>query len=106
MLPEQALASLRSELDKNDEALTLLRDSIRLWAPNLARVWADDMDVEAENRENGAAEGRDSDDEDDDEDDDEQLPSFEFRFETAKLLVNLDTTNEAAVYVSTCLGIV
>lgn len=33
----------------------------------------------------------------------EQLPSFEFRFETAKLLIELDDTTEAAVQVSNSL---
>ena len=39
------------------------------------------------------------------EDLEEQLPSFEFRFETAKLLIELDDTTEAAVQVAPALSI-
>ena len=45
--------------------------------------------------------GQDTDEEDDwdDEDDDDNLPSFEFRVETAKLLIELDEDNHAAIQV-------
>ena len=37
-----------------------------------------------------------------DEQDDDSMPSFEFRVETAKLLIELDVDNHAAVQVHLC----
>lgn len=55
------------------------------WFPSLQRMLADsDSDKDEEEEE--------KDMEEDDQDLDAQLPSFEFRFETAKLLIELDTT--------------
>ena len=86
------LASLRVEQQKPEEALQRLRASMQKWFPSLQRMLADadsqDSDEE-EQKEVGEAEDLL----------DAQLPSFEFRFETAKLLIELDETTENAVQV-------
>lgn len=89
----QVLASLRVEQQQPEEALQHLRTSMQKWFPSLQSMMAE-----------SDAHSRDSNEEDDvtDEADDEvtaPLPSFEFRFETAKLLIELDETTEAAVQV-------
>ena len=83
------LASLKVELQKPDEALQHLRASMQKWLPALGRM-LDDPDSDAD--ESASAE--------DGQDTEAQLPSFEFRFETAKLLVELDESTVAAVQVS------
>ena len=70
----QALASLRVEQGRPDEALALLRQSMQLW-------WHDTDDPSA------AAHDAD------------QQPSYEFRFESAKLLLELDETVNTAIEV-------
>ncbi|KAL3136730.1 hypothetical protein ABBQ38_005447 [Trebouxia sp. C0009 RCD-2024] len=91
--PLQVLASLRVEQQQPEEALQHLRTSMQKWFPSLQSMMAE-----------SDAHSRDSNEEDDvtDEADDEvtaPLPSFEFRFETAKLLIELDETTEAAVQI-------
>ena len=91
----QVLASLRVEQQKPEEALQHLRTSMQKWFPSLQSMMADSDDS---NEEEDAT----------DEADDEviaPLPSFEFRFETAKLLIELDETTEAAVQVQLVLHI-
>ena len=70
----QALASLRVEQGRPEEALTLLRQSMALW-------WHDEDSPSA------AA------------DDPDRQPSYEFRFESAKLLLELDETVNMAIEV-------
>lgn len=87
----QVLASLRVEQQKPEEALQHLRTSMNNWFPSLQRMLAD-SDSQDSNKQDDAVDGTD----------DEimaALPSFEFRFETAKLLIELDETTEAAVQV-------
>ena len=84
------MASLRVEQQKPEEALQHLRTSMNKWFPTLQRMVAD-SDADS-NEQDHATDGAD----------DEimaALPSFEFRFETAKLLIELDETTEAAVQV-------
>ena len=72
--PLQALCSLRVLQGREEEALSILHESLKLW-------WVDEdgeKDVE------------------EDVEDDRVLPSYEFRFETAKLLLELDHTTETA----------
>lgn len=113
--PLQALASLRYEQGDVPEALTTLRQSISKWR--------------APPRTGGARDSMHADDDEDDDDDDEdmhgdgdraggaggmdvdaapeastsqaakELPSYEFRFECAKLLIELDETTDLAVKV-------
>lgn len=92
--PLQVLASLKVELQKPDEALQHLRDSMQKWFPALQRMLADPDESEADesNPDESALD-------EDEQDLDAQLPSFEFRFETAKLLIELDETTEAAVQI-------
>lgn len=86
------LASLRVEQQKPEEALQHLRTSMQKWFPSLQRMLADadsqDSDEEEQNDMNEAEDVLDA-----------QIPSFEFRFETAKLLIELDETTENAVLV-------
>ncbi|OUS49623.1 hypothetical protein BE221DRAFT_143570 [Ostreococcus tauri] len=76
--PVQLLASLRGEQGKTDEALSILKESLSMW-----RKTAMHRDEEGED---GAEEFQGEFD-----------VSFEFRFETAKLLLELDTTTETAI---------
>ena len=98
--PEQALASLRHELGDLDEALQLLRSSMHKW-------WRPDRDEQPckEDKDSCQSGGRrpgnnemqscDS----DAESSDGQLPSYEFRLEACKLLIELDTSTDVAVEV-------
>ena len=70
------MCGLRVLQGREEEALGLLKESLKLW-------WVDEGDSEEEDSE-----------EEDNEDD--RRPSYEFRFETAKLLLELDTTTDAA----------
>jgi len=82
--PVQLLASLRNEQGKTDEALIVLKESISMW------------------RKDGSMHRRDGAADDDDAAEEFQHEfdvSFEFRFETAKLLLELDTTTDLAVQI-------
>ena len=72
----QALAGLLAEQGHADEALTVLHQSLALWLPPAEAGGA------AERDESGA-----------------ELPSLEFRFDTAKLLLDLDHSTDTAVRV-------
>ena len=89
----QVLASLRVEQQKPDDALQHLRESMQKWFPSLQRMMAESNSDRDEEEEEKAMQ-------DEEHDLDAQLPSFEFRFETAKLLIELDETTEKAVQVS------
>jgi hypothetical protein len=54
--------------------------------------------------EEGAAAGSDSEGEWEDEDGEEGLPSYEFRFECAKMLLELEDTTETAIQVGLAGG--
>ena len=81
--PGQALASLRYEQGRPEEALGLLRGSMKLW-----------FKEDAEEGEEGGEEAME-----DEEDEGGVLPSYEFRFECAKLLLELDDHTDTAVAV-------
>lgn len=73
--PLQAMSSLRVLQEREEEALSILLESLQLW-------WNT---------------GKDNNEEDEEEDDEQgRIPSYEFRFETAKLLLELDSTTETA----------
>ena len=75
--PLQLLASLKNEQGKSDEALAVLKESMDMWRRGAMHREGDDSH-EAEEFQN------------------EFDVSFEFRFETAKLLLELDTSTETA----------
>ena len=83
--PSQVLASLYVELGKADDALQALRKSLSLWRRK---------ENTNANGENQTAHDMDIDDKDEDE---EGLPSFEFRFETAKLIMELEEDASEAI---------
>ena len=92
--PQQALASLRYEQGRVDEALATLRASMAKWwkpPPDESdEEGAEDGDEEMQ------AEGPSSRQEDPAA---PAPPSYEFRFECAKLLIELDESTETAVEV-------
>ncbi|GIL67164.1 hypothetical protein Vafri_20615 [Volvox africanus] len=111
--PGQALASLRYEQGRTAEALEALRRSMALWytpsnkdedgseggdegvngvGPRGPAAGAADGDEEMAD----ASAGDGSEDSDEDEDQDEG-PSYEFRLECAKLLLELDETTTTAI---------
>jgi predicted Zn-dependent protease len=80
--PLQLLASLRNEQGKADDALVILKESIAMW------------------RKGGSMHRRDVDDENVAEEFQHEFDvTFEFRFETAKLLLELDTTTDLAIQI-------
>lgn len=117
----QVLASLRVEQQRPEEALQQLQASMQKWYPALQKAMADQLGSDSEDADEasddhlGAKDQADDNEQagdhaadgtasmveasEPDEDLEEQLPSFEFRFETAKLLIELDDTTEAAVQV-------
>ncbi|GIL82282.1 hypothetical protein Vretimale_7247 [Volvox reticuliferus] len=114
--PGQALASLRYEQGRTAEALEALRRSMELWytpsnkdeegseggdegvgrvgPARAAAAAAADEDEEMADASAGDA-SKDSDDSS--EDDEEEGPSYEFRLECAKLLLELDETTTTAI---------
>ena len=106
--PMQVLASLRNEQGKKDEALKCLKQSIAKWRKPVQLVQETKKEREIYERKRPAPGAEDyvsSDDEDENEDEgDEYIPrfqdydvSFEFRFETAKLLLEIDTSAALAI---------
>lgn len=81
--PGQVLASLRYEQGRPEEALTELQKSMKLW-------FREDRGID----EDGMADG-----EEEEEEEERELPSYEFRFECAKLLLELDDSTEVAIQV-------
>eukprot|EP00878_Enallax_costatus_P016578 GHUV01017394.1.p1 GENE.GHUV01017394.1~~GHUV01017394.1.p1 ORF type:complete len:317 (+),score=108.87 GHUV01017394.1:512-1462(+) len=118
--PLQALASLRYEQGQAEEALQLLKESMSKWFRQQGSEEEEDysqQDMEADAASEGDFKaprkpktmseeeldqerdqsGSESEYETDDEDDD--LPSFEFRFECAKMLLELDDSTDTAIQV-------
>jgi kinesin family protein 5 len=89
--PPQVLASLYVELDKADLALPALRKSLALWHKPL--------DEKAHNNNNNSEMDIDEEDEDGDDASNLNLPSFEFRFETAKLIMELEEDASEAIHI-------
>ena len=88
--PGQAMASLRYEQGRPEEALAQLRGSMKLWF----RVEEEEVgDEEGMAEGSAAAAGRM------DEAEDAAQPSYEFRFECAKLLLELDEATDTAIQV-------
>ena len=87
--PGQALASLRYEQGMPEEALMLLRKSMKLWFP-------EDEEEQEEDANGGGCRG---DMMADDNGTECAQPSYEFRFECAKLLLELDDHTDTAIAV-------
>ena len=84
--PLQVLASLRVLQGRNDEALEALRQSMAIWRGVRESITAGDDDDTAGDDEDRATEFEG-----------EYDVSFEFRFECAKLLLELDESTDAAM---------
>ena len=101
--PLQAMCGLRVLQGREEEALELLKESLKVWWYK-GRGCGEDGGGGGDNGggEDGVADGiadgvaDEVDEVDDDDDDEDALPSYEFRFETAKLLLELDTTTDTA----------
>ena len=85
--PGQVLASLRYEQGRPEEALAELQKSMKLWFLEDHGVDEDGM-ADGEEEEEGERDGEER-----------EVPSYEFRFECAKLLLELDDSTEAAIQV-------
>eukprot|EP00873_Tetraselmis_striata_P029873 jgi/Tetstr1/450137/TSEL_037179.t1 len=96
--PWQVLCSLRVEQGRPDEALAMLRKSIGLWFTARAHD-SDTADGDGEQAGEEVPEGGSADEDSDmDEDgEDDNTPSYEFRIETVKLLLELDETTDQAL---------
>ncbi|KAL4421299.1 hypothetical protein ABPG75_010590 [Micractinium tetrahymenae] len=118
--PLQSLASLRQQQGKDEEALGLLRQSLALWfkpapeepesegeeegakakegeaAKKAAAAEAAEEEEELGSQDSDSEEGNEEDRMEFEEGSFTELPSYEFRFETAKLLLELDDTVDAA----------
>jgi kinesin family protein 5 len=102
--PDQVLASLRYEQGRPEEALEALRRSMKLWFRKQEEV---DEDMEFGDEVVEGKRGRKSSCGEMDHDRDREAegvplaePSYEFRFECAKLLLELDDSTEVAIQVS------
>ena len=93
--PGQAMASLRYEQGRPEEALAQLQGSMKLWFRGAEDEEGDEEGMAAEG---AAAAGRR------DEDEDAAQPSYEFRFECAKLLLELDEATDSAIQVCMVQG--
>lgn len=96
--PLQALCSMRRLQDREEEALALLKQSMALWF----KIRPTDDVEEEEDLHKADDAGKDGDTDESSEGMDlegHELPSYEFRFETAKLLLELDETTESAIQV-------
>eukprot|EP01023_Acetabularia_acetabulum_P012665 TRINITY_DN1593_c0_g2_i1.p2 TRINITY_DN1593_c0_g2~~TRINITY_DN1593_c0_g2_i1.p2 ORF type:complete len:365 (+),score=89.46 TRINITY_DN1593_c0_g2_i1:162-1256(+) len=94
--PIQALASLRYEQGLAEEAMALLKESMGKWFKGKPRKIAGDGERQKKEEEEEEEEVND------DDDDDEvaiQQPSYEFRFECAKLLLELDDNTDTVIQV-------
>ena len=80
----QVLASLRVEQGLPEEALAALRASVAMWTPSLVPATKPSSDSRSATSLNAEP----------------ATPSFEFRFEAAKLLLELDDTTTAAEQVT------
>jgi hypothetical protein len=87
--PLQALCSLRRLQGREEDALLMLRQSLALW-------YRPSHDGEGENPAPTGNEQKNQQQAPMDEDDEPSLPSYEFRFEAAKLLIELEETMETA----------
>jgi len=110
--PEQASASLQHELGQVDAALHLLQSSMqKWWHPDKSDELDDDCQDATANllpkgaprRRPGAAgiqsELSDEDGSDAEEGSDGGMPSYEFRLEACKLLIELDKSTDTAIEV-------
>ncbi|KAG2484624.1 hypothetical protein HYH03_016578 [Edaphochlamys debaryana] len=111
--PGQALASLRYEQGRPAEALEALKRSMALWYTPSAKE-GEEEDEEGEGA-GGSGRGKKADGDDDEamedasgsgsgdgsesgsEDEDDGSPSYEFRIESAKLLLELEDTTSTAI---------
>ncbi|KAG2454618.1 hypothetical protein HYH02_000459 [Chlamydomonas schloesseri] len=98
--PGQALAALRYQQGRASDALEALRRSMSLW------YTPTNKDEEGEEGEGGMATAKGGQDEamedaeedsDDDSEEEEDGPSYEFRIESAKLLLELEDTTATAI---------
>ena len=84
--PLQALCSLRRLQGREDDALLMLRQSLALWyRPSHDGEGEHPNELQTQTQNQSI-----------DEDDEPSLPSYEFRFEAAKLLIELEETMETA----------
>eukprot|EP00775_Hariotina_reticulata_P004798 gene4798-5048_t len=111
--PLQALASLRYEQGQAEEALQLLRQSLALWLKpqpefkmlskpvTLSEEEMEDNDERQQRLQGGCNEDDEDEDwaDEDKEDEENKLPSYEFRFECAKMLLELEDTTDTAIQV-------